>query len=124
MTITRHLPPQPPSNDTLTPLESTLLSALLGEIAVAEAVKHDRIDITIMVKPGPVSVELVLYDGMSRKRVASSLSTNIIRAARDPDHLRWLLYNGVCSLVDELLGTETMSAYRLRKERNAQLKDE
>jgi hypothetical protein len=122
MTVTRHLPPQPPSNDTLTPLESTLLSALLGEIAVAEAVKHDRIDITIMVKPGPVSVGLTLYaDG---KKVTSSLSTSIIRAARDPDHLRWLLYNGVCSLVDELLGTETMSAYRLRKEKNAQLKDE
>lgn len=121
MTVTRHLT-QPPSNDTLTPLESTLLSALLGEIAVAEAVKHSRIDITVMVKPGPVSVELVLYDGMSRKRVASSLSTNIIRAARDSDHLRELLYDGVCTLVDELLGRETVSAYRLRKERNAQLK--
>jgi hypothetical protein len=122
MTITRHLP-QPPSNDTLTPLESTLLSAILGEVAVAEAVKHSRLDITVMVKPGPVSVELVLYDGMNRARVASSLSTNIIRAARDPDHLRELLYNGVCALMNELLGTETTSAYRLRKERNAQLKD-
>jgi hypothetical protein len=121
MTITRHLP-QPPSNDTLTPLESTLLSAILGEVAVAEAVKHSRLDITVMVKPGPVSVELVLYDGMNRARVASSLSTNIIRAARDPDHLRELLYNGVCALMNELLGTETTSAYRLRKERNAQLK--
>jgi hypothetical protein len=122
MTITRHLP-QPPSNDTLTPLESTLLSAILGEVAVAEAVKHSRLDITVMVKPGPVSVELVLYDGMNRARVASSLSTNIIRAARDPDHLRELLYNGVCALMNELLGTETTSAYRLRKERNAQLSE-
>jgi hypothetical protein len=105
-------------------LESTLLSALLGEIAVAEAVKHTRYDITVMVKPGPVSVELVLYDGMSRQRVATSLSTNIIRAARNPDHLRELLYEGVCALMDELLGEETRSAYRLRKERNAQLRGE
>jgi hypothetical protein len=112
----------PRSNDTLTPLESTLLSALLGEIAVAESVKHEKTDITVMVRPGPVSVELVLYaDG---RRVMSSLSTNIIRAARDPDHLRELLYNGVCALVDELLGVSSMSAYRLRKERNALLKDE
>jgi hypothetical protein len=117
MTITR----QPRSNDALTPLESTLLSALLGEIAVSEAVKHERLDITVMVRPGSVSVEMALYDGMSRRRVASSLSTNIIRAARDPDHLRELLYNGVCLLMDELLGTESLSAYRLRKERNAQL---
>jgi hypothetical protein len=122
MTITRHLPPQPPSNDTLTSLENTLLSALLGEIAVAEAVKHERVDITVMLKPGPVSVELVLYDGISRKRVASSLSTNIIRATRDPDHLRELLYEGVCALVNELLERETTSAYRLRRERNALLK--
>jgi hypothetical protein len=71
---------------------------------VAEAVKHTRLDITVMVKPGPVSVELVLYDGMSRKRVTSSLSTNIIRAARNPDHLRELLYEGVCALMNELLG--------------------
>jgi hypothetical protein len=120
MTVTRHLPPQPPSNETLTPLESTLLSALLGEIAVAEAVKHNRIDVTVMVKPGPISVELVLY--ADRKKVTSSLSTNIIRAARDPDHLRELLYNGVSLLMDELLDTETTSAYRLRKERNAQLR--
>jgi hypothetical protein len=124
MTITRHLPSQPPSSETLTPLESTLLSALLGEIAVAEAVKHTRYDITVMVKPGPVSVELVLYDGMSRQRVATSLSTNIIRAARNPDHLRELLYNGVSLLMDELLDTETTSAYKLRKERNAQLRGE
>jgi hypothetical protein len=123
MTITRHLP-QPPSNDTLTPLESTLLSALLGEVAVAEAVKHERVDITVMVKPGPISVELVLYDGMSRARVASSLSTNIIRAARDPDHLRELLYEGVNGLMNQLLGREGMSAYRLRKERNALLRGE
>jgi hypothetical protein len=122
MTVTRHLPPQPPSNETLTPLESTLLSALLGEIAVAEAVKHNRIDVTVMVKPGPISVELVLY--ADRKKVTSSLSTNIIRAARDPDHLRELLYNGVSLLMDELLDTETTSAYRLRKERNAQLRGE
>jgi hypothetical protein len=122
MTVTRHLPPQPPSNETLTPLESTLLSALLGEIAVAEAVKHNRIDVTVMVKPGPISVELVLY--ADHKKVTSSLSTNIIRAARDPDHLRELLYNGVSLLMDELLDTETTSAYRLRKERNAQLRGE
>jgi hypothetical protein len=122
MTITRHLPPQPPSNDTLTSLESTLLSSLLGEIAVAEAVKHDRIDITVMVHPGPVSVGLILYaDG---KKVTSSLSTNIIRAARDPDHLRELLYEGVCGLMNELLGREGTSAYRLRKERNALLRGE
>jgi hypothetical protein len=120
MTITRHLPSQPPSSETLTPLESTLLSALLGEIAVAEAVKHSRIDITVMVHPGPVSVGLVLY--ADHKKVTSSLSTNIIRAARDPDHLRELLYNGVSLLMDELLDTETTSAYRLRKERNAQLR--
>jgi hypothetical protein len=122
MTITRHLPSQPPSSETLTPLESTLLSALLGEIAVAEAVKHSRIDITVMVHPGPVSVGLVLY--ADHKKVTSSLSTNIIRAARDPDHLRELLYNGVSLLMDELLDTETTSAYRLRKERNAQLRGE
>jgi hypothetical protein len=119
MTITRHLP-QPPSNDTLTPLESTLLSALLGEVAVAEAVKHDRTDVTVMVHPGPVSVGLILY--ADNRKVTSSLSTNIIRAARDPDHLRELLYNGVCALMNELLGMEGESAYRLRKERNAQLK--
>jgi hypothetical protein len=112
----------PRSNDTLTPLESTLLSALLGEVAVAEAVKHTRLDITVMLKPGPVSVELVLYDGMSRKRVTSSLSMSIIRAARNPDHLRELLYEGVCALMNELLGDSSVSAYRLRKERNAQLK--
>jgi hypothetical protein len=122
MTVTRHLPSQPPSSETLTPLESTLLSALLGEIAVAEAVKHSRIDITVMVHPGPVSVGLVLY--ADHKKVTSSLSTNIIRAARDPDHLRELLYNGVSLLMDELLDTETTSAYRLRKERNAQLRGE
>jgi hypothetical protein len=122
MTITRHLPSQPPSSETLTPLESTLLSALLGEIAVAEAVKHSRIDITVMVHPGPVSVGLVLY--ADHKKVTSSLSTNIIRAARDPDHLRELLYNGVSLLMDELLDTETTSAYKLRKERNAQLRGE
>jgi hypothetical protein len=109
------------SNDTLTALETTLLSALLGEIAVSEAVKHDRIDITVMLKPGPVSVDLVLYDGMTRKRVASSLSTAIIRATRNPDHLRELLYEGVCGLMNELLGVETTSAYRLRRERNALL---
>jgi hypothetical protein len=109
------------SNDTLTALETTLLSALLGEIAVSEAVKHDRIDITVMLKPGPVSVDLVLYDGMTRKRVASSLSTAIIRATRNPDHLRELLYEGVCGLMNELLGKETTSAYRLRRERNALL---
>jgi hypothetical protein len=113
--------PQHPSNDTLTTLESTLLSALLGEIAVAEAVKHTRTDITVMVHPGPTSVGLVLYD--KGRKVTSSLSTNIIRAARDPDHLRELLYDGVCALMDELLTTETTSAYRLRKERNAQLRD-
>jgi hypothetical protein len=124
VTITRHLPPQPPSNDTLTSLESTLLSSLLGEVAVAEAVKHSRIDITVMVHPGPVSVGLVLYDGMSRRRVASSLSTNIIRAARDPDHLREMLYNGVCLLMNQLLDTEGESAYRLRKERNELLRQE
>jgi hypothetical protein len=112
----------PPSNDTLTTLESTLLSALLGEIAVAEAVKHDKTDITVMLKPGPVSVELVLYD--RGRKVTSSLSTAIIRAARDPDHLRELLYEGVCALMNELLGRETTSAYRLRKERNALLKGE
>jgi hypothetical protein len=106
----------PRSNDTLTPLESTLLSALLGEIAVAEVVKHDRVDVTVMVHPGPVSVELVLY--ADKRKVMSSLSTNIIRAARDPDHLRELLYDGVWLLVDELLGPTTASAYRLRKERN------
>jgi hypothetical protein len=116
MTITRHLPP---SNDTLTPLESTLLSALLGEIAVAEAVKHERTDITVMVHPGPSSVGLVLYD--RGRKVTSSLSTNIIRAARDPDHLRQLLYDGVCALMDELLGVSSMSAYRLRKRGNALL---
>jgi hypothetical protein len=121
MPITRHLPP---SNDTLTSLENTLLSALLGEIAVAESVKHERVDITVMLKPGPISVELVLYDGVSRKRVASSLSTNIIRATRDPDHLRELLYEGVCALVNELLERETTSAYRLRRERNALLRGE
>jgi hypothetical protein len=109
------------SNDTLTALETTLLSALLGEIAVSEAVKHDRIDITVMLKPGPVSVDLVLYDGMTRKRVASSLSTAIIRATRNPDHLRELLYEGVCGLMNELLGKKTTSAYRLRRERNALL---
>jgi hypothetical protein len=119
MTITRHLPP---SNDTLTPLESTLLSSLLGEIAVAEAVKHSRIDITVMVHPGPVSVELVLYD--RGRKVTSSLSTNIIRAARDPDHLREMLYNGVCLLMNQLLDTEGESAYRLRKERNNLLRGE
>jgi hypothetical protein len=112
----------PRSNDTLTSLETTLLSALLGEVAVSEAVKHTRTDITVMLKPGPVNVELVLYDGMTRKRVASSLSTSIIRATRDPDHLRDMLYNGVCLLMNELLGAEGESAYRLRKERNAQLK--
>jgi hypothetical protein len=108
--------PQHPSNDTLTTLESTLLSALLGEIAVSEAVKHTRTDITVMVHPGPTSVGLVLYD--RERKVTSSLSTNIIRAARDPDHLRELLYNGVCALMNELLGMEGESAYRLRKERN------
>jgi hypothetical protein len=112
--------PQPSSNDTLTSLESTLLSALLGEIAVAEAVKHKRIDITVMVKPEATSVSLVLYDG--ERKIASSLSTAVIRAARDPDHLRELLYNGVCLLMNELLGVSSTSAYRLRKERNAQLK--
>jgi hypothetical protein len=112
----------PPSNDTLTSLEATLLSALLGEVAVAEAVKHERLDITVMVHPGPVSVELVLYD--RGRKVMSSLSTNIIRAARDPDHLREMLYEGVCSLMNELLERETTSAYRLRRERNALLKGE
>jgi hypothetical protein len=110
--LTRH--------EMLTPLESTLLSALLAEIAVAEAVKHSRTDITVMVRPEPVSVKLVLYDG--GRKVTSSLSTTIIRAARNPNHLRELLYNGVCLLMDELLDTETMSAYRLRRERNALLK--
>jgi hypothetical protein len=110
------------SNDTLTSLETTLLSALLGEIAVAEAVKHERVDVTVMVHPGPVSVGLVLY--ADNRKVTSSLSTNIIRAARDPDHLRELLYNGVCALMNELLGRETTNAYRLRRERNALLKGE
>lgn len=100
----------------LTSLEISLLSALLGEICVSECVKRERTDLTVMLLPGRTRIRLRVYAGS--KKVDTDLSTDILSKGYNPDELRMILYDGVSTILDSLLGQETKSAYRLRCERN------